>query len=409
MFSIANIRRPGFYETKHDVGRILEAMLYYRRVHLVIDMPLFLSIWDQLGPEGTRLLLEHDSITSAITPESAAIAKRTGPVETHRPVFIRPMGDQDHSINESDRLGSIHRWLARQTKWDAPSRGLVRRVIRSASLTSFSKLLPDQRQISATVGNLVENTEVLHLILRIWAKDVGATVCEPLLAQLRASVIYMGEDLMVSSRPTLDAVVSRPDKPAEWSDLLGDVQNYAVELLLAGSSRGDMVSAPDVSQVALRQIDSSLNHAATSVENIRRFEEVVFQDARVFGRAFNEGRLSLEDALRTIDETAKFREWLADKPNDADLLREYHAAVTATPRMKRLPATVGKFVVFIGAGYLLDRLAPGLGLDGASKFAAATGLSAVDQFVVENVLGGWQPSTFVSDVTHSVQILPAQA
>jgi hypothetical protein len=69
VLELSMIHRPGLLDGRQDIGRILEAMLYYDRVHLMMSAQLFTSLWDELGPDNFYVLLDHPTITTTLTPE----------------------------------------------------------------------------------------------------------------------------------------------------------------------------------------------------------------------------------------------------------------------------------------------------------------------------------------------------
>lgn len=69
MFEVATIRRLGEPEEKGDVGRILDAALYYGRIHLVMDLQFITKLIGLLGVADARALLNHPTFTSSLTIE----------------------------------------------------------------------------------------------------------------------------------------------------------------------------------------------------------------------------------------------------------------------------------------------------------------------------------------------------
>lgn len=66
--SILQYPSPSMIDGKQDLGRILETMLYYDRVHLVASAQTFTGPWDLLGPDGLCAIFEYPSVTVILTP-----------------------------------------------------------------------------------------------------------------------------------------------------------------------------------------------------------------------------------------------------------------------------------------------------------------------------------------------------
>lgn len=95
MLDSATIRRPGLVNGNVDVGRILECMLYYGRVHLVLDGQFFVGLASVLGMDRLETLLRHPRVTSELAPSFPAVhSERSGAIQTHKPVYIQMLGDK---------------------------------------------------------------------------------------------------------------------------------------------------------------------------------------------------------------------------------------------------------------------------------------------------------------------------
>jgi hypothetical protein len=177
--------------------------------------------------------------------------------------------------------------------------------------------------------------------------------------------------------------------PAEsWGTILGYIQDYAVDLYLSNAHSADMVTAPEVAEIASARVDLSLQRARRNEDQISAFEEMVFEEAHGFADAYNDGLITFAEALKVIDQSRRFRTWTKGLAPDADLIHEYHRAVTRETILGSLPASIARFAVFNGAGMLFDAVAPGEGLI----------LSAIDTFIIERLLGGWRPNIFVRNI-----------
>jgi hypothetical protein len=178
-----------------------------------------------------------------------------------------------------------------------------------------------------------------------------------------------------------------------WDQILPFVQDYAYDLILAQARSADVIASDVNSYIASERIDLSINRALQTDAQKSSFEEFAFDKARPFREAFNSGRISLSESLKLIDETAKFRSWLCGHPPEADIVKEFHRAVSKDTRLGKFPAKAARFAVFTGPGVALDVM-------GAGGIGTITGvaLSAIDSFVMDGLLRGWRPNHFVAQV-----------
>jgi hypothetical protein len=101
-----------------------------------------------------------------------------------------------------------------------------------------------------------------------------------------------------------------------------------------------------------------------------------------------------------LEETRRFKTWLAAQPQDATLMKEYHRAFfEKTGWIHSMPTKAVKLAVFAGLGALVD---VGIGSMGLAT-AVSTGLGiasdvlvgASDEFLLSRIKGGWRPTQFV--------------
>jgi len=114
---------------------------------------------------------------------------------------------------------------------------------------------------------------------------------------------------------------------------------------------------------------------------------------------YNSGGISFEDALRLIDRTTRFREWLVGLAPDADILAEYHAAIAKEGITDKLPIAAARFAFFTASGAGIDALTGGSGIG----TLAGVSLSAFDTFVIDKILKGWRPNMFVETARRSFE------
>jgi hypothetical protein len=131
--------------------------------------------------------------------------------------------------------------------------------------------------------------------------------------------------------------------------------------------------------------------ADASRTELTLFADATLGNGKAIGDAILEGHASFADLLDILDQRRKFREWIAGRPFDADLVAEYIRAVTAGSWLDKLPNKTMRWLIVTGAGIGTDLVLPtGIGT------LAGVGLSAFDAFVLERLAKGWRPDQFVN-------------
>lgn len=98
----------------------------------------------------------------------------------------------------------------------------------------------------------------------------------------------------------------------------------------------------------------------------------------------NSSERGIKEILALLDSARRFKEWLRDRPADANLMKEYYNAIRKDSWIDGLPSKAVRWLLFNP----LAALVPGGALVGL-------GISAADTFLVDKIAQGWKPSQFV--------------
>jgi hypothetical protein len=394
MLELALIHRPGILAGRQNLGRILEAMLYYDRVHLMMSAQMFTGLWDTLGPDDLGALLAHHTITTTLTPQMLAVHSDPGPaLVTHRPVAIKMSGREGKIIHDKDDVGTLVQMLERLPNRPGGTWAQVNKLVKLTKASRYAKMLGGEMESHQRLVSLVKDQDTLKLFVRGWAIANGQRVNEQALQLAEISLIELGERFAILSTVSLEQMVAGWKPSETWDTILNNIQDYAVDLYLSNAHSADIITAPEISEVASARVDLSLQRAAQNSAQISAFEEMVFDDAHGFADAINGGLISFSEALKVIDQSRRFRTWTKGLSPDANLISEYHKAVTKDTMLQKFPFSVARFAFFNGVGMAADGAAPGTGLIS----------SAIDTFIVERIFRGWRPNFFVRNIQKTLK------
>jgi hypothetical protein len=394
MLELALIHRPGILAGRQNLGRILEAMLYYDRVHLMMSAQMFTGLWDTLGPDDLGALLAHHTITTTLTPQMLAVHSDPGPaLVTHRPVAIKMSGREGKIIHDKDDVGTLVQMLERLPNRPGGTWAQVNKLVKLTKASRYAKMLGGEMESHQRLVSLVKDQDTLKLFVRGWAIANGQRVNEQALQLAEISLIELGERFAILSTVSLEQMVAGWKPSETWGTILNNIQDYAVDLYLSNAHSADIITAPEISEVASARVDLSLQRAAQNSAQISAFEEMVFDDAHGFADAINGGLISFSEALKVIDQSRRFRTWTKGLSPDANLISEYHKAVTKDTMLQKFPFSVARFAFFNGVGMAADGAAPGTGLIS----------SAIDTFIVERIFRGWRPNFFVRNIQKTLK------
>jgi hypothetical protein len=123
------------------------------------------------------------------------------------------------------------------------------------------------------------------------------------------------------------------------------------------------------------------------------FQEVAFKNFKHVATAINSNTDNLKRFTELTDKADRFKKWLADIPDDRNVVQEYIAAITKEHWIDKLPTKLVRWCMFLDIGVVIDSIGPGGGLG----IALGISTSAFDSFLLDKIVKGWKPNIFVDD------------
>ena len=124
------------------------------------------------------------------------------------------------------------------------------------------------------------------------------------------------------------------------------------------------------SELAVTEFESTIQSSILSTivaehsrnrTEIANFTELVLSDANTIRDAVNSGAVPFSKILSLLSSADKFRHWIRDQPADARLLNAYHKEVMKESWAEKLPGKSTRWMLFTGAGALIDTVGGGGG------------------------------------------------
>jgi hypothetical protein len=395
MLDLAIVHAPGFYDGRPDYGRILEAMLYYDRVHLVMNGSLFAGLFAHLGKDDFQSILDHDSITSTITAEMLGIRNNiSNGIVKHQRVMLKSAGSKKSPIALGDDVSSLYDITSNVLGAEGVTRKDVEKLAKKTKRSSYKKIINDVEIVDHIFDAFVSNEKSLKQFLKIHAHLEQKNINMEGLDKANISSIKTENGFLIFSDIEMDKLVQDWNKDNFWSGVLVEMQNYVMDIVISSEYSGDIVSRPDYFNMAKDRMDLSIKRSARSWEQINLFQEVVFEDAHIFSAAVNSGELSIKDALKLIDKTKKFRHWTKGLAPAAGLISEYHKAISKDTPLGKFPYSAVRFLFSNVTGAAASSWNP----------LAGIAVSAFDSFLIDKIFKGWRPNIFVRDVKKGLKL-----
>lgn len=173
--------------------------------------------------------------------------------------------------------------------------------------------------------------------------------------------------------------------------LVALLQGAHENLYFAANFRSEITNGRIVQAILREKIQFVVEKTRVGATQISTFHEIAM-DGHSLRKAVNDGDVSFADVLRLVEKAGRFREWLDNQPAEADLAREFYKAAIAKTWVEKLPGKTFRWAVFSGLGLMADSQM------GSGNLATlgAQGLSALDTFVLDKLIGGWKPNQFIN-------------
>ena len=175
------------------------------------------------------------------------------------------------------------------------------------------------------------------------------------------------------------------------TSLILNISETRGDMQMAAKFEAEIATIPIYSHLMRLKFHEIYKQTKKSSEDLYQFNNLILDDGHVLSEVINSGERDFKDLLPILTKAEKFKCWLGNIENDSNIIKEYHKAVIEKTWMDKLPGKTLRWSVFTGLGLLATQTAEGVGL------ALKLGLSAGNAFLLDKVLKGWKPSTFVNN------------
>ncbi len=392
MFNRIVIRPSSFLRKNLDLGELAEAMLFYQELHLALGEGDLYRLAEKAGIDSVLALVESGLVNVTLLRDQVATHTDTqaGVPSYDYGSIARVRADR----TDRSRLEIVKEAFERASGKRGKSRRSAYRFLNHSVVGSVNDGTRDPDGISGLARTDLEDAGYVRTGVR---EILDALVGEENLPEhWRFDVQRHDAGFSIDTTLPLQALTALHQRrfggdynltPAVLAQFL---QEARLDLHLSSLLTAELLTSDLSSRlIRLRTEKTAEVGRAMRGPEIDLFEEVVLE-GRSLAAVVNSGERSLEDVIRLVKRAERFREWLAEQPDDGSLIREYLSAVTKGTWLDALPGKTLRFFFFTGAGLAVDAAFP-------TGVGTATGLaiSAGDSFLLDKIAGGWRPNQFV--------------
>ena len=391
MFDSICVHNPQTEGSVFDLGTLAEAMIFYRRTRVLVNPAELVSLLRICGPESLCAALGSGFIELAYLENHLGVAT----VNAGRPnerLGLVMVETQAQKLPEYI-YDTLHRWTNNRRK----SRALTDQVLRYATPIKWPMSEAEAAKNDLLASDFVGACAkaVIRDLSRGYAPPDDAYYRVRLAAETAIEQRGFRMGLFVETNFDFNQAAavfrqSGSEGKFEAAGVLSQVFGGLTDLKVAASFSDEMAVSPIVATIAELKLSQLLTKRAQSAEKIEVFQEWTCEEGRAIREALRQGKRNFDDILHLAEQAARFKEWLAEQPESADLNREYLKAVCSVGWADKLPSKAIRLLIFQALGGALSLVTTPVG-----GLAVGTALSVLDSFLVDRLVKGWKPSQFV--------------
>lgn len=377
-----------------DIGLLAETLLFYGKIHLLLEHGSLMSLLKTLGTDHLQYLLDNKFATVTLHRDSLGVHTIPGGPIVHNFIAYELAGTSEKGRfkTKKDRIQHI---FERALGKSFATKKAANRFMRSVSLKKISTGFNHDNGIPGLAREDLDDPAYVRKAIDTLLKELVPTL------QLSESWYFtihkVSNGFVIDTNLDFDAINSEYHKyvsPKHSTITPAYLATYLLQaradICLSSANQSEFVTTPTSSKIMQIKFANLLEKRFKNVREIELFQKIHLRDAHSVREALNSGEKEFGDFIEILEKSTAFKEWLKDAEPDEGLLREYYKSVTNNTWIDKLPAKGLRFAFFTGTGMLIDLAVPtGLGT------AGGIAISAGDTFILDRFLKGWKPNQFV--------------
>lgn len=382
-----------------NLGSLCELLLFYGKILILTDFSNLGSLIETIGPDNLRYLVKNNFLNiTYFSYITAAQTDNVGPFEYHNLRILSLAGEKDGNPWKNSQFGKkqIERVLAQLNLNPMVKKVLRSDVISKIEIRNDTKYL-DQDGVNpvSIATDALKDTEFLQRAAKVSLSSLAPTFRIP--NDYQFSVIPTDKGFIVDSNYDLNEINHNAknyygeDKNISHASILSSFWNAHFDLTLAGHYGSEILTHKTSSKLITMKVAGLLNRINNDKADLFEFSDFHFNDGFAIREAINSGIRSFDEFKPVLEKSRKFRHWIETLNPDLNLLKAYNNEVTADSWVDKLPSKTSRFAMLTSAGIGLD-----IAITGGLGTAAAVGISAADNFLLDRLIKGWKPDHYIN-------------
>lgn len=375
-------RNPMMKDGNLDKGSLCEALLFFGKVHLLIDMSTLATMVRAGFLDDLIEMLKAGYLTGNYSPQATGLyTNNTSGLREHLFTVFKFSGDQHRPNMRNPEL--LESQLTRACESKDTARKYFRRL---ADLISFDDL--NDYDIPRLALQDIRDPYFAKEIARMALLTRG--VPEEEISFSKIDVMPLGENKFAISTDIdfdrLRRFVPEADRTTfSQNDLFPAVCDARLDIGIAASQNAAFIGNEKNETITNMILQRILGVQFDSEKGRRQIYDFISVATPSIREVINKGERAPHEFIKLMEKAGAFQKWLKQQNPNADLIREMLREKASTDWLNTLPIKAMRFGLFTGGGMLAELFAPG----------ASVLMGVVDTFLVERLGRSWRPHYFV--------------
>ena len=325
-----------------SLGQIAEALLFYRKTHLILDENTLKGLTAQLGLDGTLALLRRPELSSTYCEQ--LLGTKTDTVngfEIHD--FVAVTWASTGAPGADDKSPAAR--LASKMTRDGTDARSARRFAESLMGISPPRRFDGNHFVAGGVPtvalkNLFNGTRLAAAATEAVRHEADDPALPPVRFDMHAtpSGFVIFHDIDFPAINARSALLKPGSDPLTVAQLLTTLLSADCDLLLAAHYGGDFFTSNVSSSIIRLQHAELLRRGDLNLEAREGFVETVLPDVPDLRSVVDAGERSFDEFLHLLDKADRFKRWVGKVNPEVGLVQAYFQEASATDWLQTTPS-----------------------------------------------------------------------
>lgn len=365
-----------------DLGQIAESLLFYKKVNLVCNPSFFKYLIDYDETDSFFELIALGQINVQI--EDNIFASMRNVIGEDKILWYKPVLVQGKNVSLQDRLEKV---IYDTTKRSGFSKRLTKKILNNSNVLLHSDVV-----LEYVKQDLQDEIYLKRAFSHSLQDFDPKVIVQP--ENIEVKINQHDKGILINSNINFSKIneLNENGKTINEESILLKMMNTRIDSTLASKTNSDLITSPLTTILIKEKVNHIISKTSKNLEQIDNFSNVFLHDGKKIRNVLNSRERSLKEYIKILEKADKFKHWLNNIEDDKNLLSEYNKAVTSETWVDKLPGKSFRWTFFTGVGLTIDMLgAGGIGT------AIGTAISAGDTFILDKLIKGWKPNTFVNN------------